>query len=584
MSGRKGSRDMSHTSFQWLLTLLSLVMISGSALSADEPSTVAGYTPDVALAHGEKMYREGILPSGESMQAIIMGDIPVDGRMFTCDDCHQRSGLGSVEGTVITWPTNGKELYQPRRRTGAYRPPAENERKKGGRGTLPKYYQMEDVRPSYTDASLRRLLRSGVDSAGRRLDPIMPKYRLGKKDMKILVHYLKNLSVKLSPGVDDTTLYFATVIGPEVSEDEKQAMLSVLQAHIDARNSQTRHQEKRAASGPFYKTEMHQAYRRLDLSVWQLQGPEETWRDQLENYYKKQPVFALLGGISRGSWQPIHTFSEDHKVPCIFPITDLPVISANDWYTLYFSKGYYQEGESAAKYVRSAKRDIKNNSVVQVFRRSREGIALAEGFRQTWEGMGGKTPVELVLDADAPVNGHLLHEQLELADVSVLLLWLGNEDQVIFRKIVEQADHKALMFTSATLLKNNFSDITDDLRDVIHITYPYILPDEKNMGNFVVNRWLQVRNIPPGDFTTQAKMYFLGWMLPGALKSMRSEFFREYFVEGFDMMTDQDYAIAVYPRLTFGSGQRYASKGCYIVKLGKGPKPPLLPVSDWVTY
>jgi hypothetical protein len=65
---------------------------------------------------------------------------------------------------------------------------------------------------------------------------------------------------------------------------------------------------------------------------------------------------------------------------------------------------------------------------------------------------------------------------------------------------------------------------------------------------------------------------------------MRSEFYRDYFVEGFDMMTDQDYAIAVYPRLTFGPGQRYASKGCYIVKLGKGPDPILLPVNDWVTY
>ena len=584
MSVRKGNSDMSRTYFRWLLTLLALVMSTGSALSSGGPLEVAGYTADEALVHGEMMYRQGILPSGESMQAIVMGDIPVDGRMFTCDDCHQRSGLGSVEGTVITWPTNGKELYQPRRRTGAYRPPADDGKKKGGRGTLPKYYQMEDVRPAYTDKSLRRLLRSGIDSAGRRLDPIMPKYRLGREDMKILVHYLKNLSVKLSPGVDDTTLHFATVIGAKVSEDEKQVMLSVLQAHIDARNIQTRHQEKRAASGPFYKTEMHQAYRRLDLAVWQLQGPEETWRDQLENYYKKQPVFALLGGISRGSWQPVHAFSEDHKVPCIFPITDLPVISANDWYTLYFSKGYYQEGESAAKYLRSTLEDTKSSAIVQVFRRSSEGLALAEGFRRTWEGMGGSTPRELVLEPDSPVNEQLLLGQLDLSGVSILLLWLTNEDKEVFRKIAGQVGHKTMMFTSATLLKNNFSVISDDLRDAVYITYPYILPDEKNMGSFVVTRWLQLRNIPPGDFITQAKMYFLGWMLPGALKSMRSEFFREYFVEGFDMMTDQDYAIAVYPRLTFGSGQRYASKGCYIVKLGKGPKPPLLPVSDWVTY
>ena len=571
---------MSRLFFQWILVLL---IFSSGALAADKPLTISGYTPDEAMKLGERMYREGILPSGDSIQAVVMGDIPVDGRMFTCDDCHQRSGLGSVEGTIITWPTNGKELYQPRRRTGAYRPPSGNSKKEAGRAALPKYYQMEDVRPAYTDASLSYLLRTGIDPAGRQLDPIMPQFFLGKKDIDILVHYLKNLSVTLSPGVDETTLHFATVISAEVPEVEKQAMLAVLQAHIDAHNSQTRHQEKRSAMGPFYKTEMHQAYRRLDLAVWELQGAEDTWRHQLESYYDKQPVFALLGGISRGNWQPIHDFSEDHKVPCIFPITDLPVISDSDWYTLYFSKGYYQEGESAAKYVRSVLETTKSSSVVQLFRRSREAMALAEGFRQTWEGMGRSKPVDLILEADASVNEQLLHG-LNISDESVLLLWLDSEDQAIFRRIAEQAGHKTMMFASATLLKNDFSVIADDLRDAIHITYPYILPDAKNMGAVVVNRWLKIRKIVPGNFTTQAKMYFLGWMLPGALKSMRSEFFREYFFEGFDMMTDQDYAVAVYPRLTFGPGQRYASKGCYIVKLGKGENPALLPVSDWVTH
>ena len=569
---------------RWLLTLMVLILSAGSALSSDENVMVAGYQEDEALKHGETMYRQGILPSGESMQAMVMGDIPVDGRMFTCDDCHQRSGLGSVEGTVITWPTNGKELYQPRRRTGAYRPPTGKKEKEGGRGTLPKYYQMEDVRPAYTDASLAYLLRSGRDSAGRKLNPIMPRFFLNKKNMEILIHYLKNLSVELSPGVDDTTLHLATVISAEVPEREKLAMLSVLQAHIDARNIQTRHQERRSASGPFYKTEMHQAYRRLDLAVWTLQGTEESWRKQLEEYYKKQPVFALLGGISTGSWQPIHTFSEDHKIPCLFPITDLPVISDNDWYTLYFSKGYYQEGESVAKYVRAVMEGTKKTSIVQVFRRNKQGVALAEGFRQTWENMGGSPPREVILDADSLAGEEILPEQTDFSDASVLLLWLGKEDGSIFPKVVELAKHDAMLFASATLLENDFSTIPDDLRDVIHITYPYNLPAAVKKEGFAVKRWLQTRKIPMTNFTTQAKMYFVGWMLPGTLKSMRSEFYREYFVEGFDMMTDQDYAIAVYPRLSFGPGQRYASKGCYIVKLSKGPNPVLLPVNDWVTH
>ncbi|MFT5726897.1 MAG: hypothetical protein ACI8PB_001029 [Desulforhopalus sp.] len=65
---------------------------------------------------------------------------------------------------------------------------------------------------------------------------------------------------------------------------------------------------------------------------------------------------------------------------------------------------------------------------------------------------------------------------------------------------------------------------------------------------------------------------------------LRSEFYRDYFLEGFDMVIDQDYGIAIYPRFTFGPGQRYASKGCYIVKLAPGDSGKMTPVNDWVTY
>ena len=72
---------------------------------------------------------------------------------------------------------------------------------------------------------------------------------------------------------------------------------------------------------------------------------------QLAAYYAKNPVFAVLGGISNGSWQPIHDFCEEMRLPCLFPITDFPVVSETGWYTYYFNKGYYQEGEAVARYL-----------------------------------------------------------------------------------------------------------------------------------------------------------------------------------------------------------------------------------------
>ena len=65
---------------------------------------------------------------------------------------------------------------------------------------------------------------------------------------------------------------------------------------------------------------------------------------------------------------------------------------------------------------------------------------------------------------------------------------------------------------------------------------------------------------------------------------MRHDFYRDYFLDVIDMMRDQYYAISTYSRLSFGPGQRYASKGCYIVQLTGGDEPKLEKKSNWVIH
>lgn len=530
------------------------------------------------------MYREGILPSGEPMQAIVMGDIPVDGRMFTCDDCHQRSGLGTVEGTVITWPTNGRELYKPRRRTGAWRPPQSELARQDARKSLPAYWRIADVRPPYTDESLAMMLWTGIDPAGRKLDPIMPLYQLDDRDMNLLVYYLKNLSVDTAPGVDDTTIRFATVVAGNVAAEDQQTMLSTMQAHIDVHNSQSRHQERRAASGPFYKTEMHQAYRRWQLDVWKLEGPENTWATQLQAYYRKQPVFALLGGMAEGNWQPIHEFCEQNKIPAIFPLTGFPVISDSDWYTLYFSKGFYGEGEAAARYLQVIDSQDMNDKVVVLSRPNMKSKALNRGFSESWQKSGKLEPIYLTVGPDTKMNVRFWQDTVQAHEPDILILWLDADDLANIPAFLQGIKIPRKIIISSSLLEKEYGAIPDIMRDRVYLTYPHSLPETMQKRILPVKRWLQARKIPVTDLDMQDRIYFIGWMLAGSIKNMRSEFFREYFLEGFDMMIDQDYAIAVYPRLTFGPGQRYASKGCYIVQMTKGDEPSLLQRSDWVIH
>ena len=240
MNGRR-SQSM------FLISTLSVTMAAGfGTVSARAADAVRAPEPVVSHDAGWRMYHEGINPDGEPMMATVQGDIPVDGTMFTCASCHLRGGLGSLEGSVITLPTNWGYLSRPL--VGA-------EMSANARARLPEELKQGEFRPAYDDKTLARAIRMGKDPNGREFDLVMPRYALDKEEMGTLIGYLKRLSAEFSPGVSDTTLNFATVIAGNVSKSDQDAMLAVLQAHVRDHNSQVRHEDERKRRGPFYKQE-----------------------------------------------------------------------------------------------------------------------------------------------------------------------------------------------------------------------------------------------------------------------------------------------------------------------------------------
>ncbi len=562
------------TRTRWVgfLFLVSAAVLFTVAISAEEDEPAA--VPVASHDPGWRMYHEGINPDGEPMQAIVQGDIPVDGSMFTCASCHLRSGLGSLEGSVITLPTNWGRLNRPL--VGA-------EMTEIARGRLPDELAQEEYRPAYNDKTLARAIRLGKDPNDRVFDLVMPRYALDKEEMGTLIGYLKRLSAEFSPGVTDQMIHFATVVTDGVSEEDEQAMVSVLQAHVRDHNSQVRHEDERRRRGPFYKQEKWDPYRRWQLDVWKLQGAPETWADQLAEYYETQPVFAFIGGISDGDWAPIHDFCERQEIPSLFPLTDYPVISDSDWYTLYFSKGHYQEGEATARYLRRADKLIHEAPVVQVYRDTPSGHAFARGFRETRDLVRMPAATDQILPGEKPLTREDLAKIAETNPGAAFVLWIG-EDDLPAVAAFESGPHPPVLFMSATLLGDGVGNLPETVRAFTLISHPNAMPDEKARTRLAIERWLSIRKIPVTDFEIQANMYFVGWNLTGLVKMMRDEFYRDYFLDISDMMRDQDYAVGVYERFSFGPGQRYASKGCYLTELSAGEEPRLEKKSGWVIH
>lgn len=560
-----------------LASLLAVFILAPqqAAAAADEPqSLVGGVTPEEAMRLGEKMYREGLLPSGEPMQATVKGDVPVDGRMFTCVSCHLRSGFGTGEGQVRTPPIDGTRLYTPMSKFKDALLLGQAAEGVGG----------DFFRPAYTDETLAACIEGGVDPANRQLNSVMPLYPLGEKEMAIMVHYLKNLSVGLEPGLTESTLHFATVITEEVPQEAREAMLVPLRNfiknwRIPARMERTMRAETQRMEGGGGRP-----LRALSLSVWELKGPPDAWREQLEEYYRKEPAFALLGGISTQEWAPVHRFCEELQVPAIFPLTDLPVISDADWYTVYLSKGLQQEGEAAARYLHARDDQAKGPAIVQVYRDQPAGNAMAQAFRRTWQELGHKPPEAVVISADDPLPADLWTKIDRMHKRAVVLLWLNDRDFPDLALLTKDQPRPSLVMASYGMLGQKFNSLPESERGTLYLTYPYGLPGDSKGYRLQIGTSVAGHPVPIGQREQALKMNALVQMLPGVLTRLRTFVYRDYLLELIEATPDLKSGLILYPRLSFGPGQRYAAKGCYVVQLGPGAKPELIKRSEWVLH
>lgn len=567
---RRGRRAMMKAGVMVMAVFTCMTLGPPTMAGAPQPTQVAGVGAAEALRLGEKIYREGILPSGEPLQGMVQGDIPVEGTMFTCVSCHLRSGFGTREGQIRTPPIDGLRLYSP---VSAFNgvPVV------GPAGYVP---ADQDFRPAYTDETLAVAMETGVDAGGRQMNSTMPMYALSKRDMEILVYYLKNLSVGVEPGVSETSLRFATVVTDEVPAADRESMLNSVTNFVHNWRVPTTRMEKTIRSLSHRKEGMARDLRTLELSVWELKGAPETWEAQLAEYYRKEPVFAILSGISTRDWTPIHRFCEANKIPDLFPITNFPVISTEDWYTMYLSKGLTQEGETTARYLSNQKKG-EEETLIQVSRDDLAGRTLSKAFQETWVGLGNTAPETRILKEGETLSAADLNTMSDKAKSLTLIVWLPGEAFPDLMPLAKKQE-RVTVFASASQLGRTLYTLPEAVRPLLSVAYPYSLPKESIGFRSLADPTLPEEKLPSVQREPALKLYGVYQVLSAPLSQLRSFVHRDYLLELLESAPDLATRPVIYPRLSFGQGQRYASKGCYIVGISGGDKPQLLKRSEWI--
>jgi hypothetical protein len=211
-----------------------------------------------------------------------------------------------------------------------------------------------------------------------------------------------------------------------------------------------------------------------------------------------------------------------------------------------------------------------------------------------------------------------------------VVLWLGPDD---FRLLGQVAPPEAAVYASTRLTQSLDPVVPAQWRSHLHLAYPYDLPPMRDLNMATFRSWLKVRSLPVVDEAMQLEVYFAMSYLQFTLSEMLDNVYRDYLIDrGESMLVRRELqraeeetmirqgghpparavregstlapgaiygedpqgvfaqkntpAIGVrqgttmYPRLSLAQGQRFASKGAYIVHYRADGV--LVAESDWI--
>jgi mono/diheme cytochrome c family protein len=524
-----------------------LLLSLAGGLSAPVAAAEASMAPGDMLSRGRALYVEGRRSDGSPLVAERAGGLVLAGAEAACANCHRRSGLGGSEGRSYIPPVTAAALFT----TMAV-----------GKGAS----AIGAGRPAYTGPSLAHALRDGVDASGRRLDFLMPRYRLDDGEVRALQAYLASLPG--APLADAGVLHFATVIAPEVPREQGEAMVGVLQACFDEHNAgpQAERGRKKLAAGMSQR-----AGRKWQLHVWNLQGPQASWEAQLAQRAGEQPVFALVGGVGGAEWAPVHGFCERAGVPCVFPHLEAPVADTGGYYPLYLGKGALLEAGLVARHI--AQQGDPGVRVTQVLREQDPAAQAAADALARALAEHGIASRELRLPAQAPLVADSL-APVQAQDT--LVLWLRPAD---LQRVGALAPAGAQAYVSATLAQRDEVPLPPAWKERTLMAYPFELPQQRERRAGPMRQWLQERGLALTEERVQADAWVACRALRTAMMEAEDHMGREYLVERLESNMERTTATGLYPRLALGIGQRFASKTGYLVRFD-GAAGGLVPVGE----
>ena len=256
----------------------------------------------------------------------------------------------------------------------------------------------------------------------------------------------------------------------------------------------------------------------------------------------------------------------------MFPQVNLPVLTGENNYNFYFTRGVSLEAEVLAKFLRD-QGELAN--IVQVYRPESAGQTAASSFRKALP--SGTVPEDVLLTGTAD---EAFWNAVSNLKPDSLVLWLGGAD--LEKATPMKAPNGKAVYVSFSQMGERLSPSVNPSGTKIRMTYPSDLPPKHASRLLRTKIWLHGKGISVVDETTQINTQFAMIVLSDAIGHIQDSVSRDYLVERVEHVVSQTPTPSIFPTVSLGPGQRFAARGASIVQFDENDKSLVKAISGWI--
>jgi ABC-type branched-subunit amino acid transport system substrate-binding protein len=269
-------------------------------------------------ARGKQIYLHGESRGGKPITALMGGEgVEVPATIVPCTSCHGADARGRDEAGVrpsnLRWDVLTSRHDIPGERS----------------------------HPPYTRAAIKRAITMGVDPAGHKLQPAMPRYRMSLTQIDDLIAYLQELPNDSDPGLTNDTVRLGVILPTGAHAASARSLVEAYAARLNH-------------AGGIYGRKIE-----LRFLAAQQATPNRATLSHLQEFIDGDQPFAIAASSLIGNEDEFESVIDRNQLPAIAAIATR---EPKSHYSFHLLAGIREQAVALAQY--ATKRGAKNPSIV----------------------------------------------------------------------------------------------------------------------------------------------------------------------------------------------------------------------------